>query len=279
MIIKETTFNEVKELIDLHIKSLTFPFDSYLEDLMINSDFYLFINEDINIGYAAVDKKMLNFFFIKKEYFNLASTLLENFINDNSIEKVHILSQDSFLNRLIIEWNWEKTLEGCFFIDSKNTKSTQNDPNWSFRVAIESDMKKIKEISGDFFDEPSGGFDDVIQRIKAKTMFVLENGSDTLGYGVIEKSQLARKVVSIGMFVNPSFRKMGAATIILKNLKIWAYDNDLEPVAGCWYYNTLSRKSLEAAGMIIATIGYEALLKGKDKLPLRTGNPPGELVN
>jgi hypothetical protein len=30
--------------------------------------------------------------------------------------------------------------------------------------------------------------------------------------------------------------------------------------------------------MIAISIGYEAILKGKEKLPLRTGNPPGELV-
>jgi hypothetical protein len=30
--------------------------------------------------------------------------------------------------------------------------------------------------------------------------------------------------------------------------------------------------------MVATSIGFEAILKGKEKLPLRTGNPPGELV-
>lgn len=80
------------------------------------------------------------------------------------------------------------------------------------------------------------------------------------------------------MFVNPEYRRNGVAKTILINLKDWAYNHNLKPVAGCWYYNTLSRKSLESAGMIATSIGYEAILKGKEKLPLRTGNPPGELV-
>ena len=42
--------------------------------------------------------------------------------------------------------------------------------------------------------------------------------------------------------------------------------------------NTDYIASVESAGMIAASIGYEAILKGKEKLPLRTGNPPGELV-
>lgn len=61
-------------------------------------------------------------------------------------------------------------------------------------------------------------------------------------------------------------------------LEEWAYSKGLRPVAGCWYYNVLSRRSLEAAGMIAASKGFNAVLLGKEELPLRTGNPPGELV-
>ncbi|HYE82392.1 MAG TPA: hypothetical protein VEG39_09525 [Clostridia bacterium] len=52
----------------------------------------------------------------------------------------------------------------------------------------------------------------------------------------------------------------------------------MKPIAGCWYYNVISRRSLEAAGMIAVGKGFDAVLLGKEKLPLRTGNPPGELV-
>jgi hypothetical protein len=52
----------------------------------------------------------------------------------------------------------------------------------------------------------------------------------------------------------------------------------MRPIAGCWYYNVISRKSLEAAGMIAASKSFRAVLLGKEELPLRTGNPPGELV-
>lgn len=187
-----------------------------------------------------------------------------------------------------------------------------------FRVGNEDDIQQIKEIAGDFFSEVSGGFDSLEERIAAKNIFVLKENNHLLGIGIIEKSQFnlnknqalivnnkegimhkqadalgvlalgyeivghgsisTYSTVSIGMFVNPNYRKKGIAKTILINLKKWAYENDLRPVAGCWYYNTLSRKSLEAAGMIATSIGYDAILKGKEKLPLRTGNPPGEAV-
>ena len=80
------------------------------------------------------------------------------------------------------------------------------------------------------------------------------------------------------MFVNREYRGKGYAPLILLKLKEWCYSNSFKPVAGCWYPNTLSRKSLERAGMIAVAIGFEAILKGKEKLLLRTGNPPGELM-
>ncbi len=87
------------------------------------------------------------------------------------------------------------------------------------------------------------------------------------------------KCVSIGMITCREHRQKGVAQTILWNLKEWAYSNGLRPVAGCWYYNVLSRRSLEAAGMIAASKGFNAVLPGKEELPLRTGNPPGEIVN
>jgi GNAT superfamily N-acetyltransferase len=109
-------------------------------------------------------------------------------------------------------------------------------------------------------------------------IFVLEDKKDLLGGGIIEKGMVCRDCASIGMFVNRDFRGQGYAPVILLKLKEWCYHNGFKPVAGCWYPNTLSRKSLEAAGMICVSIGFEAILTGKEKLPLRTGNPPGELV-
>jgi len=76
------------------------------------------------------------------------------------------------------------------------------------------------------------------------------------------------------MFTNPEHRHRGVPTAVLLNLKKWVYRKGLKPVAGCWYYNTLSRKSLEAAGMINNTpIGYSLMLKGREILLLKTAFP------
>lgn len=80
-----------------------------------------------------------------------------------------------------------------------------------------------------------------------------------MGCGIVERGRLFPECVSIGMITCREHRQKGVAQTILWNLKGWAYSNGLKPVAGCWYYNLLSRRSLEAAGMIAASKGFNSI--------------------
>lgn len=274
----ETNIVNINEIVEKHIESLSYPMDSWLEDRLLGSLIYKFMNEDDCIGYAGQIEETLQFFYVQQEYFKYAPTILEKVIEEKAIKRVLVITQDSLLSALIAEWDYEKEKLACWFTDSGRVENLDAQATDAvFSAAEQKDAQRIREISGDFFDEVSGGFNCLEERIEAGTIFVLEDREGLLGTGIVEKSQFCH-VVSIGMYTAPKHRKKGAAKTVLLNLKEWAYKNNLKPVAGCWYYNTLSRKSLESAGMIATSIGYEAILKGKEKLPLRTGNPPGELV-
>ena len=270
---------EVQGIIEEHIKSLSCPMDSWLEDRLLEAAIHKIIYNSCCIGYAGQIEETLHFFHICKEHFRYAPTILEAFIEKKAIKRVFIMTQDSLLSSLIAEWDYEKEKVACWFTDIGREENANIQTSHAvFRTACLSDVERIRKVCGDFFEEPSGGFATLEGRLEAETIFMLKNEADLLGCGIIEKSQFCTGVTSIGMFVNREHRRKGVAKTILLNLKEWAYNNNLKPVAGCWYYNTLSRKSLESAGMIATSIGYEAILKGKEKLPLRTGNPPGELV-
>lgn len=147
---------------------------------------------------------------------------------------------------------------------------------------IPSALSEIPHILASHKDSLANLFDsyceDMLEeRIKGQTIFLLEDDDELMGCGIVERGRLFPECVSIGMITCREHRQKGVAQTILWNLKEWAYSNGLRPVAGCWYYNVLSRRSLETAGMIAASKGFNAVLTGKEELPLRTGNPPGEL--
>jgi GNAT superfamily N-acetyltransferase len=275
--IKKSKLKEVDSLVKAHAKSLVFPMDSWLEDQLFSSAVYKLMYGMKCIGYAAQKKQTLQFFHIRKKYFRYAPALLEKFITENGIKRVFVITQDALLCALIAEWEYTKEKHACFFTDGgQPTNSVMADV--VFRIAGINDISKIRRCTGEYYDERSGGFSSLEERIAAGMIFVLEDKKDLLGGGIIEKGIICRDYASIGMFVNRDFRGLGYAPVILLKLKECCYRNGFKPVAGCWYPNTLSRKSLEGAGMIATSIGFEAILKGKEKLPLRTGNPPGELV-
>lgn len=282
--ITSVQLEDINTLIKEHIDSLTFPMDSWLDDRLLEASKWGFFYQDVCIGYAGINqtewtKETLNFFHVKKEYLRIAPFLLEKVIEEKAIKQVLVLSQDAQLCALIAEWDFEKEKQACWFTDNLMGESIEIPPIQAiFRVAVEADNHRIKAVSGNFFEEESGGFTTLAERIAAGTIFLLMDSESILGCGIVEKGKFRTDVVSIGMYTPPKHRRKGVAKTILLNLKKWAYENAYVPVAGCWYYNTLSRQSLESAGMIATSIGYLAILNGKEKLPLRTGNPPGESV-
>ena len=74
-----------------------------------------------------------------------------------------------------------------------------------------------------------------------------------VSFGTIEKSKVYEDIVSIGVFTSKGFRQkeMGRNTPLF--LKRECYQNKLRPIAGYWYYNHNSKKTLESAGMFTQT--------------------------
>lgn len=275
--IVKTALIDIMDVVRAHIGTLTFPLDSYLEDALMAGDCCCFECGGRRVGYCVIEGDALQFFYVLPKAYRYAPVLLERVVDEYGIKKALVMSQDSQMCALMAEWDFDKARFACWFTDSGVDINHTPPQGAVFRLALEDDAVRIRGVCGDFFDETSGGFETLEQRIDAGTIFVLEQG-DLMGVGIVEPGQICTDYASIGMFVNPKHRRKGAATTILMNLKQWAKRNGLVPVAGCWYYNTLSRMSLESAGMIATSMGFEAILKQKDKPPRRTGNPPGELV-
>jgi GNAT superfamily N-acetyltransferase len=275
----DSNYDDAKAIITAHIDSLAYPLDSWLEDRLLESAISKVLHEGVCIGYFGQVKETLHFFHVLKGYFRYAPALLEKVIRAKEFKRVFIMTQDSLLSALIAEWDFDIERQACWFtVSGREEAQSKKTPPGIFRTAANSDCQRIRKAAGDFFDEPSGGHFSLEERIDQGTIFVFEDHGDLLGCGIVEKGQLCADCISIGMFVSHEHRRKGVARTILLNLKEKAAQEGLRAVAGCWYYNTLSRRSLESAGMIATSIGYEAVLKGKETLPLRTGNPPGELV-
>jgi len=224
------------------------------------------------VGFAAKQEETLYYFYIEKSHIRFAQSIFEQFIKEQHISSVFFQTSDTLLVSLVCDWEFEKKKGAYFFLDAGPIEKPLGISETTiFRVAKEEDTPVIKQYTGDFFDN-------LQKRISEETIFMLFDQNILLGCGIIEYGKLFKKHGSIGMITCKEHRKKGIGQIILWHLKEICYEKGITPVAGCWYYNTLSRKTLEKANMISVARGMRAILTGKENIPERTGNPPGEEV-
>ena len=117
---------------------------------------------------------------------------------------------------------------------------------YSVRPAVTDDADFVRQESGDFFE-------DLERHIAAGEVFVTLRGEEPVGFGILVESTLYEDVASIGMYTIERFRQTGVGTATIAMLIAECRRRSLRPVAGCWYYNHRSRRTLQRAGMYSST--------------------------
>jgi GNAT superfamily N-acetyltransferase len=243
-----SSFEDISELVQKYLVTLSSPIDSFLEDHILGSQFYSITARETVMGYLALhEQKLLTQFYIEPEYLSQGQPIFQQILSQFKPEAAFVPTCDElFLSHALDQ---EATLkkQAYFFQDCPEieVESKIYQPS-QFRLASEEDRIEIESVSGDFFDR-------LAERIAHKEIFVFREGETLLGVGIAEKGKLLSHYASIGMFTHETHRQKGVGRSIIIHLKRWCYAYGLIPVAGCWYYNYNSKKTLESAGMITRT--------------------------
>lgn len=261
-----------RDLRQEYLSSLVYRMDSYLEDQMEQCEVYMINADKVRFGIAAKRKDELYVFYLPKSHLGAGPDLFAQFIEEFAVRAVTFQTHDSLLAGLVADWEYQKEKEAYLFADGgKGETPPPAFPLSAFSAADGNDAALIAAKTGDFFDR-------LPERIARGEIYKLLSDGELLGCGIIEPSRYYGDVASIGMITCREHRGKGVGQSILRQLKEVCYAQGLTPVAGCWYYNTLSRKTLRRAGMYPVSRLLRAILTGREKVPERTGNPPGEEV-
>ncbi len=117
---------------------------------------------------------------------------------------------------------------------------------YCMRPAVMDDVAVVRQESGDFFEH-------LERHIGAGELFVTVQSDEPVGFGILIKSTLYEDVASIGMYTSERFRRTGVGTATIAMLIEECRRRSLRSVAGCWYYNHRSRRTLQRAGMYSPT--------------------------
>lgn len=237
-------FFELDEFISEYKALLSSPMDSFLEDHISESEHFLITTDNNRAGYFSVHKKeLLTQFYLSEEYRDLGQEIFYKVKKMQYISEAFVSTGDEFFLSHALDEYRSIEKQACFFKDSmKQVKEDKIDKGLSIRVAEYCDIEEIQKNSGKFFDNLN-------ESILNEEVYIVSKDNNIVGFGVMERSTIMKGYVSIGMYTVEAFRQNGIGRNILLMLKEIAYKKNLKPIAGCWYYNHNSKKTLESAGM------------------------------
>lgn len=241
-------FEKIKESLLRNINDMKSPFDSFLEDHILKSNHYEILLDSNPIGYFSIfNKHLITQFYLDKPYTYLAQEIFDKVRRYEQVEKAFVYTSDEFFLSHAIDYSKKIDCQAYFFQDSEQAILGEKILiDFRCRVATEKDIELILEKSGDFFD-------DVVKHIKRQEIFIGYLKNKVVSFGIIEKSELYNNIGSIGMFTVSQHRQTGIGRNTLLRMKAVCYENGLTPIAGCWYYNHNSKKTLQSAGMFSQT--------------------------
>lgn len=229
-----------------HFATLTSATDAYFESHVLSSRHYRIVVDGTRVGFASVhEAQLITQFSLRPNYRHFGQVAFANLRTLEQVEAAFVPTCDEFYLAHAIDDYQELAKQACFFALAED-RALPPPANTRLRHATVEDIPMIQDDSGDFF----GPLESVIDKGE---LFVTERDGAVAGFGILEMSALQEATASIGMFTIERYRResVGRATIAL--LIEECARRRLHPVAGCWYYNHASKRTLEAAGMFSPT--------------------------
>lgn len=237
-------FLELQEFINTYSSLLSSPIDSFLEEQIMSSQHFCIKKNNEKIGYFSIqNKELLTQFYIDEKYRYLGQEVFFKIKRMQYLQLAFVPTCDEFfLSHALDNYKSIKN-QAYFFKDSRRLIDKDlKDNQIEMRLAEKNDIEDIIKNSGKFFDK-------LDEKILREEIYIAEKNGIPVGYGILEKGIIMKGYVSIGMFTIEKFRQQGIGRNILLKLKDTVYDKNMIPIAGCWYYNHNSKKTLESAGM------------------------------
>jgi len=241
---EQVSFESIRGEVRAHVNALPGRIDSFVEEHISTSNHFLLRSDGELAGFASIQEGgLITQFAMKPAFRHQGGSAYAQLKRMEHVRSAYVPTcDDFFLAHALDEYREVKKQAYLFKL---GPTSVEPQP-FVLHPAATADLDRIVQESGDFFDN-------VEQQIRAENLFVTTLDGEPVGFGVIEQSDLYDRVASIGMFTTERFRGQGVGAATIRGLIRVTQSRGLEPIAGCWYFNHRSKKTLERAGMHAAS--------------------------
>jgi RimJ/RimL family protein N-acetyltransferase len=240
-------FAEIREATRQHLLALPSAIDSFLEDHILTSNHYRIVVADESAGFASIhEERLITQFVLAEPYRQDGQALFAELRRMEQVRSAFAPTCDEFFLAHALDDYRQLAKQAYFFAAPPGGGVAIGTEPYSVRPAVTDDTDFVRQESGDFFE-------DLERHIAAGEVFVTLRGEEPVGFGILVESTLYEDVASIGMYTIERFRQTGVGTATIAMLIAECRRRSLRPVAGCWYYNHRSRRTLQRAGMYSST--------------------------
>ena len=243
-----TNFTDIQDQVEAYAANFSSPADSFWEETVLKASFYTISVSGAPAGYFALyEYKILVLFVMDIEFLKHSQAVFADVISKYHVKEALAPTCDELLMSLCLDTTTDIERQAYFFQDSGvSTPPELLYDKGTFRQAVPEEHSQIAKATGFFFDQ-------LEERIARQEIFIWQEEDTIIGAGVVERGIIFKGYASIGMFTHPDYRQKGVGRSILEELKKWCYENEFKPIAGCWYYNHYSKRSVESIGMVTVT--------------------------
>lgn len=243
---QRVAFGEIQGDVRRHLAALPSAIDSFLEDHILSSRHYRIVIDGEAAGCTSIHGGgLITQFALGEPWRHVGQPVYRQVRRLEEARSAFVPTCDEFYLAHALDDFQTLAMQAYFF--ALGPEGNRAGPaSYAMRPAVMTDAERIRREAGDFFDP-------VERYIEQRELFVTLRNVEAVAYGLLTPSALYDAVASIGMFTSERFRQQGAGTATIALLIEECQRRGLHPVAGCWYYNHASKRTLERAGMYAGT--------------------------
>ncbi|HUN24019.1 MAG TPA: GNAT family N-acetyltransferase [Anaerolineales bacterium] len=244
-------FAEFQPAYTQHLYRLPARVDSFMEAHVKDGNFYQISLNNATLGYASIhNEALITSFFLAPTHARFAQPAFWQLRRMEKVTSAFVPSCDEFFLTHALDEYSQLARQAYFFQLGNPALAEKARQGFRQTLAEPSDATLIETASGDFFDN-------IAERIARGELFLTWRDEQVVGFGIREMSAFynedGKRAASNGMFTLPAYRQQGVGSATIAGLIALCQAQGVTPVSGCWYYNHLSKRTLEHAGMIATT--------------------------
>ncbi len=241
-----SSFVSLQPLFDAYLQTLTGATDGFWEANLLHAEHYSIkpaADEALIGGFALQDGERLTWFYLKPGYLHLAQTIFQQILADFSVRSAYVATADPLLLAMALDFHQQIQLQAYFFEpDLQRLAAKPAFAKACLQQVTATELDQEPEAKRFYELQPNLLLDG------SHRLYRLVFEGETLGYGHIERLQLLQDGYDIGNLVLEQHRQKGVGRSLLQHLTQLVIAEGNRPIVGCWYYNQLSKRTIESAG-------------------------------